>query len=359
MPAMAGLPEKRPSGRGTAIALLVVLALVGGVVAVLVAGREGIGPLTMFQWDGTRQPMVVDVDGDGRLEAVGWIRFVGSGDGQLQVAAFDPESGRRIWATETLTGMSQAWQTKAAVAESTLVVVTALGEARGYALATGVLAWSRPLGERARRICGAEPGHVLVETEDERAVTVALASGEVTPLPGLGPCGPIWSDQPGTAPGQEVADVSGSLELPGIRADSHILVPARGFDVVLGSRSPGSPVPMVAVFGAGSVTPRWSAPVPSSPLAAETGAPEVAAIAGDRLVVAHQMADSSLAGHLVCFDLSTGGRLWDAEVPGHGSTVSDPSAVVATDRHVLVSHWTWLEVHDLATGAHVRTIGRW
>jgi len=59
---------------------------------------------------------------------------------------------------------------------------------------------------------------------------------------------------------------------------------------------------------------------------------------------------------LAAFNVQDGVRLWDVAVPGTAGP-SPLAALVISDRFVFYSHFTVLDIFDLASGAHRVTLG--
>ncbi|MBW2535253.1 MAG: hypothetical protein JRI55_27415, partial [Deltaproteobacteria bacterium] len=209
-----------------------------------------------LQWVGNRQPMLADVNGDGVADPVGWVRFLENGNTADHLAAFDANTGARLWATPQITDASSNHLAHAAIAGDKLVVADTVGVMRSFALGNGQSVHATQLGERAKRLCAGPSGSVLVDTTDERRLAFNLATGQLTPV-GSGdreqPCKPLWSDEPGTLPGLFIdgRTFHAGNPLPEIDGMSvqRVLRPAEGGNAyALGYRTPGTGVPTAAEF---------------------------------------------------------------------------------------------------------------
>jgi len=394
MPRIDGRPVVyAPKAVGGAIAAVVILftvlpiAIIAIVIGVIMSkagsssgpgsgGTVGQGLTEHMQWQGNRRAMLADVNGDSVLDPIGWVRFLEGSTTTDHVAAFDAITGKRLWLTPALTDSSQSYNAKAAISGDKLVVADPTGVLKAFSLANGQLVWSGVIGERVDRICGAGDGFVRLETADKRALTAMLANGQLTPA------GAVERDAP--CNGIQSADGSAGIfssmlggtwdeggvfnpELEGMRVESVVADNVTGQLVAIGSKSPGTSVPMAALYDPAGVTEhkrkataRWMSVIPIvNPLSVKEGAPEHAAISRGRLVVPFELqsASSDRAARLACLDVGTGRSLWEVALPHEDSVTMGP--IVLSDRQVFFSHWTWLDVFDLDTGAYRMTIGMW
>jgi hypothetical protein len=330
-----------------------------------------------MQWIANKQPMLVDLTRDGVADLVGWVRFQKLGNSADHIAAFDTTTGNRLWTTPQLTGTSSTHEAKAAVAGDKLLLGDPTGTLKAFSVYNGQQVWTAMLGERVERMCGAGQGHVRVEKKDKQAVTVALATGQITPAGKADEqhCTGIWTDKPGQ---------TGSVITGGDTFDEWIKQPEiDGMDVgkvvadlssrtwvAVGARKPGTKVPTAAAFPApksikkGSwmkkkkVQPMWVAAIPGvNPMTVSQGEPDVATISAGRLIVPYEMGGQQGGYRLACIDVSSGRNLWDVAIPLSGT--SSVMSVVASDRQIFVGIWTYLHVFDLATGQFRMTYGKW
>jgi hypothetical protein len=337
-------------------------------------GTAGQGLLEHMQWQGSFQPMFADVNRDGAPDPIGWIRFLQDSSTMDHLAAFDAVTGNRLWMTPPITDASQSYNAKAVLADDKLVVADPTGVLRAFSIYNGQLVWTAMLGERADRICGGGAGLVRVETTDKRALSVALATGQITPA------GTVERETPCT--GVQSADRGESLysrlvggtwneggeenpEIAGMDVEVVVVDAVSGAHVALGGKSPGTRVPTAALYDARGLnqnnrkaTPRWITAIPAvNPLTVQESSPETGAISQGRVIVPYQLQGSEAGWRLACLELASGRSLWDVPIPS--SADGTMGKVVASDRQVFVSHWTWLDVFDLGTGQHRMTIGVW
>ena len=337
-------------------------------------GSVGQGITEHMQWQGNRRVMLADLNGDGVLDPIGWVRFLDGSASNDHIAAFDAITGKRLWLTPPLVDGSQSYNAKAAIAGDKLVVADPAGALRAFSLANGQLAWSAVLGERAERICGAGPGAVRVETTDKRALTAVLATGQLTPSGEADPKAACTGVQSADGEAGLYSSLAGGTwndggivnpEIAGMDVEHVVVDAVTGTRVAIGEKRPGTRVPTAALYDPAGVTEekraatvRWLTAIPSAnPLSVKEGAPDSAAISRGRLVVPIELQASDAGWRLACLDVGTGRSLWEVPIPGSDSGTMGP--VVLSDRQVFLSHWTWLDIFDLGTGAHRMTIGVW
>jgi hypothetical protein len=263
-----------------------------------------------------------------------------------------------------------------------LVVADETGTARAFSVSRGQQVWTSTIGERVERMCGAGPGELRIDRKDNQKLRLNLATGQITPG---GPvarsdvCEGVATDQKGRGASQRIYGSTDNgvvrPEFDGMRVDSIVADKTSPIWVALGSRSPGSRVPMAAGFTPLSpkkpgvipswmdsvkTKPLWMSAVPTvNPLTVREGNPETGAIAGDRVFVPYRLSSANEAWHLVAIDLRTGRNLWDVQVPATGTSSSDVEIVVATERYVLAAAWLSLDAFDRVSGAHHLRIGKW
>jgi hypothetical protein len=339
-----------------------------------------------MQWSGQHAAMLLDVNRDGVADPIGRVNFVTADAQPTHLAAFDALTAERLWMSEPIGTMSTGHEVKTALVGETLLIADSTGVLKALSPYTGQQLWTSPLGERAEWLCGYGPGQASVELADKRILNVQLATGQVSPG-GQGddsqPCLGAWSDKPGLTPSMRV---EGWLmrprrdmpQLSGLEVEKLVRDIPSGTVVALGYKTPGTRIPAAASLRevaptlearGGKKRPSrrerqsppqvlWLSQIPaSSPLSVAEGGPDTGAIAMGRLLVPYEMNGSPSLERLACLDLATGRSLWDVEIPQ--SDTGDAAAVVANDRLVFVSIWTYLHIFDLATGAHRATIGKW
>src|SRR5262249_15204609 len=126
-------------------------------------------------------------------------------------------------------------------------------------------------------------------------------------------------------------------EVEGMSAHRALIPNGPGLRFMLGSRSKGSQVAMVAAVDKKKVV--WKDLVPGvDPLTTNVNVTtQEAAFGGGLLVIPYDMKDNHEGTRMACFDGATGKRLWDVQV--HKSTqVSSGLAMSASD--AFFASWT-------------------
>ena len=324
-----------------------------------------------MQWVSHKQPMLADLTGDGVLDVIGWTRFLNMGGGTTydHLGAFDPVKQQRIWDTGPLGDSSNTSKMRAAMIADKLLVADAGGMLKAYSLANGALVWQAIIGERTEAVCAAEQGFADVRTADKRISKINLANGQLTPAGQWSsdtPCGALQSDSEKIGPFFSFEDARDIDEsgVSGIDIDSLVTDTSTGNVTALGTRKPGTRSPVAAGV---QLTPgkrrrkvaaRWISSVTTlNPLTVDEGAPDVAGAAVGRTVIAYDMDGSKAGSRLSCLDQNSGAVLWDVSIPR--SDTGSIDRITVSSHHVFVGHWTYLDVFQLADGAHTMTVGIW
>lgn len=341
-------------------AMLIVVAGVA-VVASLGSGRGGLSSehLQWNSWAG--RPVPVDVDDDGTVDFVGWIKLLNRPDGeQCFFVAVNGKSGEEIWRTSSLGSQETATHTRGMVADARLVLVDGDGDALAFSLKNGKRKWKKSLGERAKRMCEHDDG-VLVELADESRVILDTGSGKRTDA-GSATCRGGWGTH--TTPNDvgvfdrfnsRTFDSRNHPKVEGMYVSDSFVGPD-GVTIALGTKDKGTRLPMVAVVKGGAEL--WQSVVPDDDaMKAQKVAPDVAAADEDRVYVAFD-AEGNGAVRIVAFDLESGKRRWERDAP-HSDEHSDVTALVPAGNRIAVSHWTWLTVLSAKNGKEKFTVGRW
>jgi len=312
-------------------------------------------------WGTSGPALLADVDGDGTDDAIGIARYVLDGD-RLHLAAFSGKDGHQLWQSPKLGTHSDLISTQVALANTALLWADKRGGLHAYARTTGAPLWSTSLGEIIKYTChGPTPAEIDVMTADERWHRVRLADGTVSPTPAPPPqkqprerhrqrkpsCDALPSDDERTITGATVTDRFGDLPtIEGMDVDK-LAELLDGQRIAIGSRRPGTSVPMLAALDAKG-TVLWKSDVPGSdPLTARTSAPELFALDATDVVVIYER-QSQAPPTLASFDIRTGARRW--EVPlAKGTTIVTRGLSLAKDS-VFVSSWGHLQVFDRASG---------
>lgn len=319
-----------------------------------------------FQWDPRARVVVVSLPGHAREAFVGRVRPIVDSDRSrpmhVHVALFSGETFATIWQSPSLGRFSEdgAGEAVRFAATNTRVVYTDVRNVAQVAdVATGRSLAAVQLSDRALSVCASATGAFWVEVADGQHVLVDPATGRGVPggarpadcFPTRGP----GAAECGTADLRPSATcvVASSDAVPGMSTRAMVVGPNETF-VAFGVRSPGTPTPTLAVKNAGGVL--WQRAVPGDSVneAAET-TPDAFDVAGGSIFVAFHRRDNSV--RVVGIDATSGQTLWESSPPR--SQGSAPDVLTVGRDRVYVPHWTWLDVFDRATGAHVRTLGRW
>ncbi len=344
-----------------AIPVIGVLSSVG--VSVFKAGGlSGVGPLAgVVQWSSSAEFGLRDVNGDGADDVVGWVRsFQGvGGEFSTHIAAYDGLSGARLWMTPALFAVGEEHKARFGLAGDAALVTGPDGSLHGFALADGVARWRVKLDERATQICERDDDAVLV-TADERARAVALTDGAFQPAEAPTPCVSFGSAHTSERLAPRPRHGGGGGELPppkGMSVRERLSAPP--VEVAIGTKDPGTAVPMVAVYRDGRE--RWVGVVPEvDPLTVAEGPARHPTIAGEALIMVYELGDHDADERVVARNLANGALLWEQAIPrsGEAGSVQRVLADVESDR-LYIAHWTYLQGFSLKTGEHLYTIGRW
>ncbi|HJZ88277.1 MAG TPA: hypothetical protein VKN99_24050 [Polyangia bacterium] len=375
MPAHVPSPTRRPRLAIGSFSTLITLAVVGFVLwrsgvlhmvgqQVGLSNLPGLGP--PLQWDAVAgAPLIANVDGDGVEDLIGRVRVVNPD--QLWVAAFAGIHFKPIWRA----GPYGAWDTRksilVALSGSRVLVTDSRQSARVLDLATGKELGMVPLNDQAALVCGAPEGapRFYVETVDKQRLLIEAQP--VQSRPGARPdwCGPgPFQLRPGQSECWEVGlharlrshclPAREAPRVPGFEARFALREGALG--VAVGSKRPGTEVPMVVGFDPERNAVQWNRVLPQDPTQAETGVPYLTELSHGGVYSFYKL-KSLRGGRLVKIDAATGATRWDVIVP-QSETGTAPETLAITERRVYVPHWTWLDVFDASTGAHLGTIGQ-
>ena len=347
------------------ILLLGVLALIGGAGWLWYSmmqrhggggGGDGLTSFEQTMWRTNKKPLFTDVNDDGVRDIVGWVFVVSSGEQTVRIAAYDGATGEQIWRSEALTDAAGAQQSRAAIADGTLIAVDHSATVHGLDLSSGQERWRGQLEDRAERICRTAAGRIVITTATSQRTVVAPAAGTLGPAPAGDHCqtdidAAIRRRSFAPMATGALSSLGEDLDVDGMRVDHSWLVSSAGLTLHLGTRTLGTRVPMVAVTRTSGLVWRHTLP-PTRPMAASTSVPETIACDGQRVVVPYEQRDST--HRLAAFALSNGQPLWDVAVP---EDADEADLVVIDGGNVLVTHWVRLDVFDLATGAHRFRIG--
>ncbi|HVK78115.1 MAG TPA: PQQ-binding-like beta-propeller repeat protein [Kofleriaceae bacterium] len=365
--------RQRVNGAVMAVPFLVISVAIAS--SVMYAGSKagqgvirqlgGGGPA--LRWSGD-VPVLADVDGDGADDLIGFSRYVLDGD-RMHLAAISGATGALLWESPRLGTYTEVYQGVVAAAGDRVLLATSAGALAGFDRATGQPRWEAQLGEKVAHLCAGEPGTIVVGTADERWHTVALDSGSrrdraamVIPDHRRGRpkraaeasqdvCAPLATSQRETMPGLFTLDSWSELPtVDGMRLE-RIARRGDGPLIGIGTKQPGTAVPMVAVL---EPKPGWRAQVAATSPLDSRAEDHLVTITADAVVAVYQPPDGP--PHVTAFELADGRRRWDRPVR-KGLTIV-MTGLVTTGSRVVLSSWGHLQGFDLATGEPVFTIGQ-
>jgi hypothetical protein len=375
-PSMPQAPQPPPKGgAGIVFSLVAVVLVAAGTISFVgIRSRMSSNGLSNpfggpddFQWDSQERVAVVSVPGQAHEGFIGRLHRTADGSRTgpefVYVSLFSGATFERVWTSAPLGRVSEdsaAQSAHFAVAGDRVVITDVRNVARVVDLATGRALSAVQLSDRADALCVTRAGAVWIDVSDEHALLLDVASGRASPAARPAECFPTrgagYSTACGMGNGNTTAAcvASESRAFAGMDTRALLTGPAGSF-VAFGTRSPGTRAPMVAAIDArGAVT--WQRPLPSGNLAeAGESPPDAFDVAGTTIVATYQQRTGAM--RVVSLDATTGRTLWEAGVPR--SQGSAPRSLNVGRERIYVPHWTWLDVLDRATGAHLRTVGRW
>jgi outer membrane protein assembly factor BamB len=334
-------PQTRKQGAW--IALLVFLGLPVVIMAVVLVMVSGVFAKPSW-W--TSYPVIADVDGDGVDDVIGFDRNV-SRD-RMKLTAFSGKTGHVLWHTASLGTYTTAYQSGIYAAPGVVVLWDQTAHVTGFDLKTGVKRWSVSAAEVVKGACSAGNA-VVLSTADKRQWSLDLTTGALA-ANGTG-CTPDTHGAFDAMTGaHEKEDAHPKVD--GMSVDN-VYTRGTGPTIALGSRSPGTAVPMIAALDASGAV-LWKADIPGhDPLTANTGTPRSAAISDTLVAVTYER--SRATPTLVVFDRTKGTRLYEIDM--HKTMMNVLASVTITNASVLVSLWGSLQAFDPKTGATQYTIG--
>ncbi|MFY2564089.1 hypothetical protein ACN469_41245 [Corallococcus terminator] len=326
-------------------------------------------PAPKFAWDLDNAPAVMDLNGDGTDDIVGTIRRQGTGtpgawSERYFAAAFDGKTLELLWETP-IEGAPTDLVSRARYAHQGSRLV--MREATAVSLLE--LATGKPLGRVA---LSDKPGRLCIPQGDSSTVWVSVVDGRDILLDTKAATARPASQTPPNcqAPARTVRSCSPAMlrksslpcalahhvpSIPGFRGD-HVYK-AHGLELVVGSRHPGTRVPMVAVFEPGAKKPLWHGAIADMDTAnVFESTPDVIEMSEDAIYVGYRLKAGGM--QLVRRDARTGVATWDVPVP-RSKDGSLPSSIWKHGDRLYVPHWMWLDVFDAKTGNLVGTLGTW
>jgi hypothetical protein len=295
--------------------------------------------------EGRMAPLVADLNGDGSSDVV-VAASVHENDGlKRRYLAYSGKTGALLWQSGDIG--SDLFSSSAVLEQGALLIVNRSGKVTAFDGASGRERFSTSLEERVISVCTArEPGAVRMKTADDKLVALDVRSGQKTPVAGKPACERANTNQEDRfhdpadrsdprAPTGVKSVFCGSVRVMGdrnftlaeqckaqLRVDPDKLpgMTARalwqldGGLLVIGSRQPGTRVPMVGFMKGGKLA--WSSEVPArDPLEAREGAPDDVTLGGAHLFVGYEQQSGDKPASVTAFDVASGSRRWTAALP--------------------------------------------
>ncbi|MBI3206943.1 MAG: PQQ-binding-like beta-propeller repeat protein [Myxococcales bacterium] len=298
------------------------------------------------------RPLPLDANGDGVADIAMQLTTLQDKSTE-HLAAFDPASGKQLWRTDAL---AKTPEHVAAVKDRLVAAVGA--QLLGFDARTGQRAFATALPELPDALCDHQTG-LAVLTKDKKLYPVDLGSGAL----GAPTAGARYYQEPGT----RCIDLDPPHRSQGPRLfelnEGPYRERAKGMQVsdvyalgdskqalVVGTRQPGTRVPMVAMFDGDRQL--WMQEVPGSePLAAKEGDPTAIGFGSGRVLVAYERSDKEEL-HLVCIEAMSGKRAWEVAFPERAFFTS----FGITDRYVVMSGFGKARSLALADGRQLAVI---
>ena len=308
--------------------------------------QKGVTGPSNMTWQGHGPVLLAQLDRDRILDPVGRVRYVGSSD-TVHLAAFSGATGERLWQSEALGSYSDSYQGRVIQLDKMFLFADPRGSLTAFRATDGGKLWSVALSDKVERACRLGAADIAVQTADKSWQAVSPASGAARKSNGPQSCIRLPDDAQENEPELTVM-TPGSLKLPGMSV-ARVVQRGRGPPVAVGSKQPGTAVPMLARLDRSRAL--WKAEVPAqNPLTAR--ASELASVTDSQACAIYET-DSS--PRLTCFDLKSGVRRWDVEV-AKGTTIV-MRALVWRDGRFYLSSWGHLQVFEGGTGRRIHLIG--
>jgi len=315
-----------------------------------------------IHWMERDVPVFVDVNGDGTEDIVGHVRRYEGTGAREYVAAFDGRTFQKLWESLPSEGPDASRHTKV-IAQNGRLVMSEQRTVNLLELETGKRLGRVPLSDSPRRLC-IPPGDttsVWVEVVDHQHLLFDTRTATAKPAPRApkGCATPPLSPQTCNMfrpPEHPTSCERSSYPPSDIRGFStKYLFRSGGYTLSLGTRWPGTQVPLVGLYAPGNRKPLWHDTVSDKdPLLLRDTAPEVGEITKDAVYVVYALEKGGL--QLIRRDLRTGAIAWDVAVP-HSQSLSSLTALWVRDGRVYVPQWGRLHILDAATGDRLGVIG--
>lgn len=316
-PKLIAVQRRSNTGLRIAIALGVAGAtaapMIWSATRALPAGASLGGIPVTETWE-TGHPLLVDLDGDGIEDAIGVVWLSGGRD-EMHLRAVSGATGKTLWESVSLGAYQQVYQSRLVLADG--VVLFAETDRRphlgAYDAKTGASKWSIAPPEVVQDVCGDRDGQVRIVTKDEVEASIELATGKSTPVTKKAPCAPLPSTEHNTDPLFDTNNRHWGFAPPGMRSDQ--IVGDRSSWILSGDKSPGSPVPMVAVIDDHEHV-IWKAQLASTePMSSRRLVKQIVAFDAKLVATVYGRTIDKQPSVLVGFDRATGARVFETAFP--------------------------------------------
>jgi serine/threonine-protein kinase len=280
-------------------------------------------------WESWRMPILIDANGDGHEDVVGWGRTVARADIDERLCAFDGRDGSVLWC-ESFGEKDDVSEEQTLLLGPRLVHFDARGRAAAIRLRDGErLDWEASVRGRPEEVCVVGTERVAVRTRDHLWSVLTVATGSVALVGEQRPAGcapadtmekPRGLDTRVTSPSWQRAERSRELRrLPEMRVRGAFASPDGQHRLAFGrERREGRSAGSIALVRGSEVV--WQTVVPNDRIRAQAQPPEALAITDDVVVASYEMtARGRVPRRLAAFRTSDGQRLWDVGLPdAHG-----------------------------------------
>lgn len=347
------------AGAGVIRSLTRAVKSVNGVGTLVTAGPE------LVHWDSGSLPYPARINGDAIEDFVGRVDILhpGAGNTQAFIDGFDGATLNRLWTAGPFGDLSDTRGLEFAVAGSRAIVTDSRSIAHILDVTNGREVGRINLSDRAKSICAAPTkSEAWIEVSDEQNVLVDLAEATSKKAPRPPYCG---ADHYSVEDIQCHVGLYGSTQASCKAVDSGFRAPGfRGnrmlsdgeSTVVVGTKSPGSEVPMAAGYDPKGKHVIWQRTIPQGDLTAVKDGLGLTDLAAGVLV--SQVELTSGLFHLCALDAKSGTPLWQTEVPHSKDGIAGRTMRI-TETRVYLPHWTYLDVFDARSGRVIGTIGKW
>jgi outer membrane protein assembly factor BamB len=377
-------PAPMPGAGGVRVAMMALPACIAVVIGLVVAVSAGRGPSRTgsgpgaggvtppgerLQWDSNTRPslVVTDINGDGIEDFVGRYRLLDLSSAQSTqtefVGAFDGKTFKRIWASAPMGTLEQASSsTFVGVAADRVLVTDFRAQAHVLDLKTGKELRVFTLSDRAKSVCSPAErrSEVWIEVADNKHVVFNLATGTAAPGPKPAWCSPRDGTSceghgfSGDACGA-TSEESSALYKLGLSPD--MILRGDGRAIAVATKTPGTPVRLLAAFDPRTMTLAWQQAVAPDPALATSSSFTPATLAGGRVFTTYKTTTPAEL-HVTALDAATGKRVLDFKVP-RGNEGSEARDIIVSAQRIYVPHWTWLDIFDARDGRAIETVGMW